>query len=127
MLCRRKRGLLWLNIKSEKAIDNREEFYKRLYSIKYLLLIDDSEIEHVKEIEIDIYMVFLWYLSYTTEFKFEVLAKKFIYFDSSDQVRIIKGLFYLADKGNLSLTVEMLESIVRVDSDLYRLISQNHD
>ena len=118
--------LLWLNIKSEKAIDNREEFYKRLYSIKYLLLIDDSEIEHVKEIEIDIYMVFLWYLSYTTEFKFEVLAKKFIYFDSSDQVRIIKGLFYLADKGNLSLTVEMLESIVRVDSDLYRLISQNH-
>ena len=118
--------LLWLNIKSEKAIDNREEFYKRLYSIKYILLIDDSEIEHVKEIEIDIYMVFLWYLSYTTEFKFEVLAKKFIYFDSSDQVRIIKGLFYLADKGNLSLTVEMLESIVRVDSDLYRLISQNH-
>lgn len=118
--------LLWLNIKPDNTIDNREEFYKRFYSIKYLLMIDDGEVEAIREMRIDIYNVFLWYLSYSTELNFEVLAQKFIYFDSSDQVRIIKGLFYLADKGNLSLTIEMLESIVRVDSDLYKLISQEH-
>ena len=118
--------LLWLNIKSDVTIDNREEFYKRLYSIKYLLKIDDSEVEKIKELKIDIYYIFLWLLSYTSGFDFDVLAKKFIFFNPSDQVRIIKGLFYLADKAGFTLTIEMLESIVRVDSDLYIMISQYH-
>lgn len=47
--------LLWLNLKSDIPIDNREEFYKRLYSIKYLLKIDDSEVEQIKEMKIDIW------------------------------------------------------------------------
>lgn len=118
--------LLWQNIKPDDTIDDREEFYKRFYSVKYLLMIDDSEVEAIREMQIDIYNVFLWYLSFSSDFNFEVLAKKFIYFEPFDQVRIIKGLFYLADKGIFTLTVEMLESIVRVDSDLYKLISQNH-
>lgn len=118
--------LLWMNIKNDVAVDNRDEFYKRLYSIKYLLMIDDSEVEQIKDLNIDIYGVLLWYLSYSSEFDFGVLAKKFIYFNPSDQVRIIKGLFYLADKDNFTLTIEMLESIVRVNSDLYKLISQYH-
>lgn len=118
--------LLWLNIKADDKICNREEFYKRFYSIKYLLMIDDSEIGAIREMQIDIYNVFLWYLSYSSDFKFEVLARKFIYFEPSDQVRIIKGLFYLADKGAFSLTIEKLEAIVRVDSDLYKMISRDH-
>lgn len=118
--------LLWSNIKPDETIENRDEFYKRFYSIKYLLLIDNSEVNTIREMRIDIYNVFLWYLSYSSEFNFEVLSKKFIYFDPIDQVRIVKGLFYLADKGNLSLTIEMLESIVRIDSDLYRIISREH-
>lgn len=118
--------LLWMNIKNDVAVDNRDEFYKRLYSIKYLLMIDDSEVEQIKDLNMDIYGVLLWYLSYSSEFDFGVLAKKFIYFNPSDQVRILKGLFYLADKGNFTLTIEMLESIVRVDGDLYKLISQYH-
>ena len=72
--------LLWMNIKNDVAVDNRDEFYKRLYSIKYLLMIDDSEVEQIKDLNIDIYGVLLWYLSYSSEFDFGVLAKKFIYF-----------------------------------------------
>ena len=113
-------------LQSPKYPEYGAEFYKRLYSIKYLLMIDDSEVEQIKDLNIDIYGVLLWYLSYSSEFDFGVLAKKFIYFNPSDQVRIIKGLFYLADKDNFTLTIEMLESIVRVNSDLYKLISQYH-
>lgn len=117
---------LWSVLAENEKIENRPTFYKILYCIKYLLLINNSYKEAIEQKENDYYSLILWVLSYSKSFDFELLRRLFIYFLPSNQVRIIKTLFYLTEDGKIQLTIKMLDSLLRVDSDLYRLISSEH-
>lgn len=114
---------LWSVLTENEKVDNRPTFYKILYSIKYLVMINHSYKEAIKQRKNDYYILILWFLSYSEEFDFELLRRLFIYFLPSDQVRIIKTLFYMTEGDKIQLTIKMLDSLLRVDADLYRLIS----
>lgn len=117
---------LWSVLAENEKVENRPTFYKILYCIKYLLLVNSSYKEAIEQKGNDYYSLILWFLSYSESFDFELLCRLFIYFLPSDQVRIIKALFYLAEDGKIQLTIKMLDSLLRVDADLYRLISSEH-
>lgn len=117
---------LWNVLAETEEVKNRPSFYKILYCIKYLLLIDSSYKEAIEQKRNDYYSLILWFLSYSKSFDFELLRRLFIYFLPSDQVRIIKTLFYLTEDGKIQLTIKMLDSLLRVDVNLYKLISAQH-
>lgn len=117
---------LWDILNQYPKITNRPVFYKVLYCIKYLIKINSSYIEAIEQVENDYFTLILWYLSYSNKFDYELLCRLFIYFLPEDQVRIIKGLFYMMEEGKFQLSVKMLDSLLRVDADLYKLISEQH-
>lgn len=117
---------LWSVLTENEKVENRPTFYQVLYSIKYLVLINSSYKETIEEKENDFYTLILWFLSYSKTFDFETLCRLFIYFLPKDQVHIIKALFYMAEEGQIQLNTKMLDRILRVDVDLYRLISSQH-
>lgn len=119
-------GELWKVLTENEKVENRPTFYKILYSIKYLLKIDSLYIKEIERKRNDYYTLMLWFLSYSESFDFELLRHLFIYFLPKDQVRIIKTLFYLAEDGKIQLSIKMLDSLLRVDADLYKLISAQH-
>lgn len=117
---------LWDNI--EMPIDNlsRSQFYVVLYSISLLSKINCNAVNQLKLKQNKIFDLILWHLSLSNLFDFDILSRFFIYFDPKEQVSVIKRLFRMTEQGELILTIEMLESINRVDEDLYKLISQEH-
>lgn len=117
---------LWGVLTENEKVDNRPAFYKILYCIKYLVLINSSYKEAIEQKGNDYYSLILWFLSYSESFDFELLRRLFIYFLPSDQVRIIKTLFYMTEVGKFQLSIKLLDSLLRVDADLYRLISAQH-
>ena len=119
-------GELWRVLTENEKVENRPIFYKILYCIKYLLKIDSSYKEVIEQKENDYYKLILWFLSSSESFDFELLCHLFIYFLPKDQVRIIKTLFCMAEDGKIQLSIKMLDSLLRVDADLYGLISAQH-
>lgn len=117
---------LWGALAENEKVENRPTFYKILYSIKYLVLINGSNKDAIEQKENDYYTLILWFLSYSKSFDFEILCRLFIYFLPKDQVRIIKALFFMAEDGQLQLNIEMLDRLTRVDADLYGLISSQY-
>lgn len=117
---------LWGVLAENEKVENRPIFYKILYCIKYLLLINSSYREAIKQKGNDYYSLILWFLSYSESFDFELLRRLFIYFLPSDQVHIIKTLFYMTEDGKIQLNIKMLDSLLRVDADLYKLIFAQH-
>lgn len=119
-------NLLFNGLDKYQSISNRYEFYKVFYHIKALLSIDTKSQERILAYDNSFFKVCLWFNQAIEEFDFSVLASKFIYFNPEDQVKIIKRLFCLADAGKITLNVEMLESLARVDSDLFAIIAREH-
>ncbi len=117
---------LWNILNTNQTIPNRPAFYKVLYSIKYLVKLDESVKDTIFQKKNDFYNIILWFLSYSESLDFESLCHLFIYFHPKDQVRIIKNLFYMMEYGKIQLNVKMLDSLLRVDADLYGLISAHH-
>ena len=117
---------LWSVLTENETVGNRPTFYKILYCIKYLVLINSSYKEAIEQKGNDYYLLILWFLSYSESFDFELLRRLFIYFLPLDQVRIIKTLFYMTEVGKIQLSIKFLDSLLRVDADLYRLISAQH-
>lgn len=117
---------LWDILNQYQKITNRPDFYKVLYCIKYLIQINTSYKEAIEQVGNDYYTLILWFLSYSDKFDYELLCRLFIYFLPEDQVRIIKGLFYMKEEGKIQLSVKMLDSLLRIDADLYKLISEQH-
>ena len=117
---------LWSVLTENEKVENRPTFYKILYCIKYLVLINSSYKEAIEQKDNDYYKLILWFLSHSESFDFVMLRRLFIYFLPTDQVRIIKTLFYMTENGKIRLTIKMLDSLLRVDADLYRLISAEH-
>ena len=117
---------LWDNIELSTDNLNRSHFYVVLYSISILSKINCNAVSQLRLKQNKIFDLILWHLSLSDLFDFDVLSRFFIYFDPKDQVKVMKRIFRMADNGDLDLTIEMLESINRVDSDLYELISEEH-
>lgn len=118
--------LLYKGLSKHQSFSNRYDFYKVFYHIKTLSEIDANFLERILAYNNPFFKVCLWFNQNIDEFDFNVLAKKFIYFNPKDQVKIIKRLFYLADLGKMTLTVKMLESLTRIDADLFAIISKEH-
>lgn len=117
---------LWDILNQYQKITNRPDFYRVLYCIKYLIKINSSYKEAIEQVGNDYYSLILWFLSYSDKFDYDLLCRLFIYFLPNDQVRIIKGLFFMKEEGKIQLSVKMLDSLLRVDADLYKLISNQH-
>ena len=96
---------LWGVLTENEKVYNRPTFYKILYCIKYLVLINSSYKEAIEQKGNDYYSLILWFLSYSEAFDFELLRRLFIYFLPSDQVRIIKTLFYMTEVGKIQLSI----------------------
>jgi hypothetical protein len=69
-----------------------------------------------------------WYFDSSIQvmFDFDYLSQKFIYFEPSAQTKIVKRLFYFKEIGSFDLTLDHLNSLTRVDGDLYRMIQDEN-
>ncbi|NEU10096.1 hypothetical protein GZH53_17355 [Flavihumibacter sp. R14] len=110
-------------LKEQQIITSRETFRRQYKLIKLLHRSKDVEnvLPQLDKLNNPFYSLILWFFGRQETFDFEFLKNKFIYFDSSDQIKIIKRLFYLCAQGDFSLTVEKLNEIKRVDVDLYKI------
>lgn len=117
---------LWSVLIRNDKVENRPTFYKILYCIKYLMLINSSYKEAIEKKKNDHYTLILWFLSYSNSFNYDLLCRHFIYFLPNDQVQIVKRLFFMAENDEIQLKIEMLDSLLRVDADLYKVISEHH-
>ena len=122
---------LMLVVTETQEITDRTTFSKILFGIRHLKEINDSVKEIIKEKGNKVYNIALWYIGIPNEFDnelfdYDTLSRVFIYFEPQDQVVIIKSLFYMAENGDIKLTIEMLEQLTRVDADLHNWISAEH-
>ena len=110
---------LYSYLSEQIHVENRLTFYKQLNSIKYLLQIDESYLCKIRHLRSAFYDLILWDLDKITDFNFDVLKGKFIYFSPSQQVRIIRKLFYLKETKQFDFEISKLNELVRIDLDLY--------
>ena len=101
-------------------VTDRIIFYKQLNHIKYLLQLNEFNLEQIKQIQNAFYNIILWVLDKENVLDFELLKQKFIYFAPDEQVRIVRKLFFLKANGQFDLTIEKLNELTRVDLDLYK-------
>ncbi len=113
--------ILLSKIEKSNNINDRFDFNRVYYSIKYLIEFNNNFIELLQPLKNDFTNLILWHFNKTDEFNLETLKGKFIYFSPDDQVYIFKRLFYLKHKGIINFTFEELDKIVRADLDLYLL------
>ena len=112
------------NLSKINIIDNLPTFNKVYFHIHNLMKVDEKSIDAVIDLQNPVFNVIIWHFDKTESFDFETLKTKFIYFNPSDQVRIVKKLFMLAATKKNALTVEMLDSLVRVDRSLFEIIAK---
>src|SRR5690606_34905742 len=89
--------------------------------IKFLLETDLSFASAIRKINNELYNSILWLNSGFDSFDFEILKRKFIYFNPNEQVRIVRKLFWLKATQKFDLTVDHLTQLTRFDVDLYKL------
>lgn len=106
-------------LQKHELVTDRIVFYKQINHIKYLLQLDESYLDKIKQLQNDFYIIILWVLDKVNFFDFELLKQKFIYFAPDEQVRIVRKLFFLKAIGQFNLTVEKLNELTRFDLDLY--------
>lgn len=122
---------LMLVVTETQEITDRTTFSKILFGIRHLKEINDSVKKIIKEKGNKTYNIALWYAGIPNEFDnelfdYDTLSRVFIYFEPEDQVVIIKSLFYMAENGDIKLTIDMLDKLTRVDADLHNWISAEH-
>jgi hypothetical protein len=103
-----------------KSIDNQTEFNTSYNIIKYLIGNSLDQIEPIKLLKNNIYDLLLWNFDVIEIFDFNVLKGKFIYFPPFDQVIILRKLFSLKVQGKFDLSLDKLNELSRIDSDLYK-------
>lgn len=112
------------NLRTVKEINNLPTFNKVYFHIYNLMKVDEKCVDVVIDLQNSVFNVILWHFDKTESFDFETLRTKFIYFKPSDQVRIVKKLFMLAESKKISLDIAMLDSLVRVDRSLFEIIAK---
>lgn len=112
------------NLSKIEEIDNLPTFNKVYYHISSIIKVDVNSAISIQNLNNSVFNVLLWYFDKTESFDFETLRTKFIYFKPSYQVRIVKKLFMLAETNKMTLTIEMLDSLVRIDRNLFEIIAK---
>jgi len=105
---------------SYEPVSDRRVFQKQFNHIKYLLGQSTLYIGKIRKLQNEFYNLILWFFNEDHILDFEVLKQKFIYFSPTEQVRIIRKLFFLKENGLFDLTVEKLDELTRFDLDLYK-------
>ncbi|MFC3198113.1 hypothetical protein ACFOET_10875 [Parapedobacter deserti] len=113
-------GFLLSYLQRGDPVTDRFIFCKQLNHIKYLLQLNETHLEKIRQHRSEFYTVILWFLDKEDALNFELLKSKFIYFAPDEQVRIIRKLFFLKASGRFELTVEKLNELARFDGDLYK-------
>ena len=108
-------------------IVDRKSFYINSRCIKCLLDLDPKFTDVISKRKNNFSDLILWFLELKEDFDIKLLQRKFIYFSPSDQVKIIKRLFYLKHQGKILFTIVELEEIVRADLDLFLLNEKFND
>lgn len=106
-------------IKGIVEITDRKLFYIKFSCIKCLIDLDINYKTKILESYHPFDKLILWFLEVNDDFNLSLLKRKFIYFNPSDQVKIIKRLFYLKHQGKIHFSITELEGIVRADLDLF--------
>ncbi len=108
--------LLSLNkIKGRVLFYHAVHLIKTLHSFNSRLTISDC-------INEDDYNLIIWYINDDVPLNFDILKNKFVYFDTEDQVTVLKKLFWLMEQGKLNVSPENFNSIIRIDLDVYNSI-----
>lgn len=108
-------------------IVDRKSFYINSRCIKCLIDLDPKFTDIISKRKNNFNDLILWFLELKEDLDLKLLQRKFIYFSPSDQVKIIKRLFYLKHQGKILLTIVELEEIVRADLDLFLLNEKFND
>jgi hypothetical protein len=114
------KDFLFSYLSIQVPVTDRIIFHKQLNHIKYLLQLNEFNLEKINSFRNDFYNAILWFLDKVEIFDFEQLKQKFIYFAPDEQVRIIRKLFFLKASGEFDLTIEKLNELTRFDLDLYK-------
>lgn len=113
-------NVLLTNLDFIKTIKDRKTFYTAYYHIRTILHYQLMDSKDIKGIKIEIIPLLLWFFNDENSFNFELLKRKFIYFNPQDQVKVIKKIFHQINNHNIQLTIEELNEIMRIDLDLYK-------
>jgi hypothetical protein len=122
------------SLSSTFEVKTKNQFDKYYEEIGFFASKDKKLTAELQSLKNRFFNLLVWYFDTSKGeiFDFEYLKKKFIYFEPSAQTLIIKRLFYLKETGSFDFTLDQLNALTRVDSDIYRLIlaenpSQNID
>lgn len=108
-------------------IIDRKSFYINIRCVKCLIDLDPKFSDVILKRENYFSNLILWFLGLKEDFDLKLLQRKFIYFSPSDQVKIIKRLFYLKHQGKIFFTLVELEEVIRADFDLFLLNEKFND
>ena len=111
------------NLSMIEEINNLPTFNKVYFHISSVIKVDENRVTSIQNFDNSVFNVILWHFDKIDSFDFVTLRTKFIYFNPSDQVRILKKLFMLAETQKMTLTIEMLDSLVRIDRSLFEIIA----
>lgn len=112
------------NLKKVNEINDLTTFNKVLYHIYSIIKNDTKDSVLVEGLSNPVFNLFLWYFGKTDNVDFETLKAKFIYFAPKYQVKIIKKLFRQIELKKITISIEMLNSLIRVDRDLFEVIAK---
>lgn len=116
--------LLFEKLQKFSEIKDRKEFYSVHNLIAKIFEYGDDTLAwcaNIKALNNDFFIVILWYLEKEDSFNFDVLKRKFIYFEPENQTLILKKLFKHHKEGSFDLTIEKLLEIRTVTLDIYQL------
>lgn len=127
-------NLYFSSLSAKFSLQTKKQFDKYYQEIQFFLEKEKPLASRLRALGNPFFNLLAWHFDTSNDelFNFEYLKDKFIYFEPSAQTTIVKRLFYLKETGAFDLTLDHLNSLTRVDGDLYRLIladnpSQNID
>lgn len=112
------------SLSAKFSLQTKKQFDKYYQEIQFFLEKEKPLASKLNALGNPFFNLLAWHFDTSNDelFDFEYLKDKFIYFEPSAQTTIVKRLFYLKETGAFDLTLDHLNSLTRVDGDLYRLI-----
>lgn len=116
------------SLSAKFSLQTKKQFDKYYQEIQFFLEKEKPLASKLRALGNPFFNLLAWHFDTSNDelFDFEYLKDKFIYFEPSAQTTIVKRLFYLKETGAFDLTLDHLNSLTRVDGDLYRLILANN-
>lgn len=113
--------ILICNLDGIREIDSRPIFQTVLNQIDWIIGNDSIYLEKILKLNNECFNLILWHINKIDFFDFEFLKRKFILFTPNQEVKVVKKLFFLKSENKFDLTVSKLDSLFRIDLDLYNI------